>query len=133
MAIKSAKKENQGVEDMKGQVKLVQQSPSKRREKMGELLVQAQIKQIEREKHLGHAKTVKNEIDELLEQAKQIARETVTGQLRMEIEEVFEEPEEGDLDGRVMDQSNIKKPEELRRQPHAEDDDSEGSEDADEE
>lgn len=132
MAIKAAKKQTQAEEDTKGQVKLVQSSPSKRREKMGELLVQAQLKQIEREKHLGHAKTVKNEIDELLEQAKQIARETVTGQLRLEIEEVWEESEGEGLEGRVLDQSNIKKPEELRRQPHADDDESEDSDAADE-
>lgn len=124
MAIKSAKKkiEAAGEEEVKNQVKLVAQTPSKRREKMGELLVEAQLKQIEREKYLGQAKTVKNEIDELLEQAKRIARETVTGQLRLEIEEVFQE-EEDDLDGHVLDQSNVKKPEELRRQPHVEDDD----------
>ena len=90
----------------KPDLKLAVQKPAERRALMGEYLVQAQIKQIEREKYLGEAKAVKNEIDELMEKAKQIARETVTGQLKLAVEENFSDDDEDDLDGRVMDRSN---------------------------
>lgn len=118
----------------KKQLKLATQTPAQRRALMGELLVQAQLKQIERERHLGEAKVVKNEIDELLEQAKRIARETVTGQLKLAVEEVFtgaDEDDENGSEGRFMDQSKVKTPEELRRKPHSEASVSEEDDDSD--
>lgn len=116
MAVNKAKKK----EEQEAQIKLVSEDIGSKQNRLSAKLAQFYIKEHEIESVKGSLKQLNNELKTLKEELKRLAIDVESGQLGFLLDE-----DEDDLDGRVMDQSNIKKAEELRHTPHSEDDEEE--------
>lgn len=95
-------------ESEKAQMKLVVQKPEEKRKEIANIIAEIKIKKINRQRVLGEAKVIKNEINELYDRAEKLSAECATGQIKLELQALLDEMEddEDDLTGRVMDVSN---------------------------
>jgi hypothetical protein len=98
-----------------GQLELVKVTPAQKREKVTNLIAEYRVEKFRREALLGEAKLHKNRMKELLEEAEKLSVDASTGQVQIELRQLIEQAEDDgdDLEGRVFDQSNIKKVEDL--------------------
>jgi len=111
MAARSIKKRIE--KDDAVQLEIVKLPKSQIREEIGNLVAEVKTLKLKRQKLLGDAKSLLNDMKQKVDRAEMLSAQVCSPRVQEQLEAalaLMEEEEEDDLDGRVMDQGNIKKP-----------------------
>lgn len=100
------------------QLEIVKLPKAQIREEIANLVAEAKAIKLRRQKILGEAKTLLNDGKEKLDRAEMLSAQVCSPRIQEQLEAAMasmEDDDEDDLEGRVMDQSNIKKPSDFMR------------------